>query len=221
MFKLPSLPYAEDALQPVISAETMRLHHDKHHAKYVETTNILCRDEGLMPDSLEELVAAARTSNRRKLFNNAAQAWNHAFFWSCMTPRSKAPDGELAQAITTAFGGMDALQKTFLAEGETHFGSGWVWLLAGNGGLTVRSTHDGDDFLGRVGPEAEVPLMVCDLWEHAYYVDYRNERPRYLKAWFEQLVDWEFAGHQLAAARGPGEPWRYPAPEKGEARRQA
>ena len=116
MFKLPSLPYPEDALEPVISAETMRLHHDKHHAKYVETTNTLCRDERLQPGSLEELVSLARSSNRRKLFNNAAQAWNHAFFWSCMTPKSAQPQGELVQAIGTAFGGMDGLKKTFLAE---------------------------------------------------------------------------------------------------------
>ena len=216
MFKLPDLPYAYDALQPAISAETMRLHHDKHHAKYVQTTNQLCQAEGLDPGSLEALIASSRQPSRRKLFNNAAQAWNHAFFWSCMSPRGGALRGDLADAIDQAFGGPDGLKQKFAAEGEGHFGSGWVWLLAGPEGLKIQTTHDGDNF---VGVDGEVPLLTCDLWEHAYYVDYRNERGKYLGAWFDAVIDWEFASHQLATARGGSAPWRYPAPD-GEAMRR-
>ena len=219
MFKLPDLPYAYDALQPTISAETMRLHHDKHHAKYVQTTNQICEEEGLLPASLEELILKARDAAKPKLFNNAAQAWNHAFFWSCMSPDKGAPDAALAQAIERNFGGVDKLKAKFVAEGGAHFGSGWVWLIAGPDGLQVVSTHDGENHLGQ---SEIVPLLVCDLWEHAYYVDYRNDRDAFLKAWFDAVPDWSFASHQFAAARGnDGGVWTYPAPEQSAERRQA
>ncbi len=218
MFKLPDLPYPYDALQPTISAETMRLHHDRHHARYVQAVNQLCQPDGLKPESLEALIASSRQPSRRKLFSNAAQAWNHAFFWSCMSPRKGSPGGDLADAIELAFGDLDGLKQAFVAEGEGHFGSGWVWLLAGPDGLRIQSTHDGDNL---VGVDGAVPLIGCDLWEHAYYVDYRNERGEYLEAWFDALVDWEFAGHQLAAARGGDQPWRYPAPDGEPVRRSA
>jgi len=218
MFKLPDLPYGYDALQPTISSETMRLHHDKHHAKYVETVNTLCSKEQLTPDSLESLILEARSSRQTKLFNNAAQAWNHAFFWSCMTPDAHPLDGELAAQIAQAFGDVKGFKDKFVQEGEGHFGSGWVWLLATKEGLVVRSTHDGENPLGQDGA---TPLIACDLWEHAYYVDYRNDRKAYLGAWFDKVADWRFAADQLAAAKG-GEVWRYPAPAGGPAlRRQA
>ena len=216
MFVLPDLPYAYDALEPAMSAETLRLHHDKHHAKYVETVNELCAKEGLNPASLEELVALALTSGKTKLHNNAAQAWNHAFFWSCMTPDPRPPEGELAGLMSSAFGG--ALRARFVEEGVNHFGSGWVWLLATPDGLKIDTTHDGANHVGESGV---VPLIACDLWEHAYYVDYRNDRKAFLEAWFDTLADWRFAGHQLAAAKGSGEAWRYPAPDGQPARRQA
>jgi Fe-Mn family superoxide dismutase len=219
VFKLPALPYAHDALSPTISAETMRLHHDKHHAKYVQTVNELCRKEGLRPESLEDLVIQAHAAGKSKLYNNAAQAWNHAFFWSCMTPSKTAPEAALARAIDEAFGSMDALMQTFVGEGESHFGSGWVWLLAGRDGLTVKATHDASNPLAEQGV---TPLIACDLWEHAYYVDYKNDREGFLKAWFESLPDWTFAGHQLKAAEGEGQAWRHPAPDSSEPlRRQA
>jgi superoxide dismutase, Fe-Mn family len=218
LFKLPELPYAYDALEPTVSAETMHLHHDKHHAKYVETMNGLCEKEGLTPASLEELVQQAKSSGKSKLFNNAAQAWNHAFFWSCMTPDQAGPEEDLRQMIDQAFGGMDQLKAKFVEEGANHFGSGWVWLLASGKGLEVRSTHDGANLVGEQGV---TPLLVCDLWEHAYYVDYRNDRKDYLEKWFDALPDWSFAGHQLKAAKGQGDAWRYPAPEGQPARRQA
>ena len=218
MFKLPPLPYGYDALEPTLSAVAMRLHHDKHHAKYVETTNSLIQAEGMSPKSLEEVVTSARKAKQTKLYNNAAQAWNHGFFWSCMTREHLAPQGELAELIGRAFGGLDALRAEFLKQGEAHFGSGWVWLLATPDGLSVRATHDGEDLLGE---DKFTPLLTCDLWEHAYYLDYRNDRKAFLEAWFDALPDWSFAGHQLEAARGRGEAWRYPAPTAEPARRQA
>jgi Fe-Mn family superoxide dismutase len=215
VFKLPELPYAYDALEPTVSAETMRLHHDKHHAKYVETTNTLLEKEGLKAPTLEELIVQARSSGKTKLYNNAAQAWNHAFFWSCMSPGGSDPDQQLRQMIEQAFGGTGQLKSKFVEEGAGHFGSGWVWLLASGSGLEIRTTHDGANLLDQAGV---TPLITCDLWEHAYYVDYRNDRKAFLEAWFDALVDWSFAGHQLQAARGGGEPWRYPA--GGEAQRR-
>ena len=218
MFKLPALPYGYDALQPTISSETMRLHHDKHHAKYVDTVNKICGDEGLTPASLEALIGDARAAKKTKLFNNAAQAWNHAFFWSCMTPKARAPEGDLQARIAKAFGDLGSLKEKFVTEGEGHFGSGWVWLLAGPDGLEVRTTHDGENFVGQDGV---TPLITCDLWEHAYYVDYRNDRKAFLAAWFDKVADWDFAAHQLAAAERNGKAWTYPAPDAEPARRQA
>ena len=218
VFVLPTLPYAYDALEPTISAEALRLHHDKHHAKYVETVNDLCGKESLRPASLEDLVVEARTAGRTKLHNNAAQAWNHAFFWPCMTPDPRPPEGELAGLIAQGFGSLDQLRSQFVDAGQNHFGSGWAWLLATPGGLKINSTHDGEDHLGEAGV---VPLITCDLWEHAYYLDYKNDRKAYLEAWFDKLADWTFAAHQLAAANGAGEAWRYPAPDDQPARRQA
>ena len=215
MFKLPDLPYPYDALAPVMSDRTLHLHHDKHHATYVKTLNELLEKDGRTGRSLEEVVRDAAKSDEHKLFNNAAQAWNHAFFWVAMTPKHAAPQGELATAIDKAFGGLDGLKKTFVTEGAGHFGSGWVWLTANRAGeLKVISTHDAADTLthGDI-----MPLMVCDVWEHAYYVDFQNDRKAYLEAWFDALPNWAFAGEQLKAAKGQGEPWRFPAPASEQA----
>jgi Fe-Mn family superoxide dismutase len=210
MFQLPPLPYAYDALEPAVSGETMRLHQDKHHAKYFETTNKLLEQEGVSPPSLEEVVLAAKRDGNTKLLNNAGQAWNHTFFWTCMSPDGPQPAAELASAIDQAFGGMDGLKAKFVQEGASHFGSGWVWLSAAADGLRIDSTHDGDNLLPKKGV---VPLITCDLWEHAYYVDYRNDRGGFLNAWFGTLPNWDFASAQFLAARGQAEPWRHPAPE--------
>ena len=217
MFKLPDLPYAYDALQPAMSAETLRFHHDKHHAAYVKTTNELVEKEGLSGRSLEEVVREAKQGGKSKLFNNAAQAWNHAFFWNCMTPGGAKPSGDLEQAISRAFGGLDQLKQKFVTEGAGHFASGWVWIVAEGEGLKVISTHDAGNTLEHPGA---IPILVCDLWEHAYYVDYRNDRKGFLEKWFDALPDWDFAAHQLAAARGQGESWRFPT-ETEPQRRQA
>jgi len=219
MFKLPDLPYAYDALQPVMSDRTLHLHHDKHHATYVKTLNELLEKDRRTARSLEEVILDASKGGERKLFNNAAQAWNHAFFWAAMTPKFEKPQGELAAAIDKSFGGLDALKTAFVTEGASHFGSGWVWLTASRTGeLKVISTHDADDTL----TQADVtPLMVCDVWEHAYYVDFQNNRKGYLEAWFDALPHWEFAGFQLKAATGQGDPWRYPAPEAAQTQKTA
>jgi superoxide dismutase, Fe-Mn family len=210
MFQLPDLPYDHAALEPTISRDTMHLHHDKHHKKYVDTTNQLLTETGETPASLEAVVRkAAGDPGAKKLFNNAAQAWNHTFFWTCMTPRAGKPQGELATAIDRDFGGLDALKAEFVKIGAAHFGSGWVWLAAEGETLKIVDTHDGDDLLTHQGL---TPLIVCDLWEHAYYLDHKNDREAFLKAWFDNLPNWSFAADQYGAARGAGEIWKHPEP---------
>jgi Fe-Mn family superoxide dismutase len=208
MFELPPLPYDHAALEPVIGRATMHLHHDKHHRKYVDTTNQILDEKALRPASLEDLVRQA-AAERGKLFDNAAQAWNHTFFWTCMTPRKASPEGELAQAITRDFGGLEQLKAEFVKVGAAHFGSGWVWLAADGEALKVVDTHDGDDLLTHQGL---TPLLVCDLWEHAYYLDHKNDREAFLKAWFDALPNWAFAADQYQAAIGRGEIWKHPEP---------
>ena len=214
MITLPDLAYPYDALAPVISADTMHFHHDKHHATYVKTTNELLAQSGGAAQDLEAVVVDAHRAGNQKLFNNAAQAWNHAFFWMAMSPDRQSPDGELATAIGSAFGDLAGLKDKFVAEGAGHFGSGWVWLVAAGGALKVISTHDAADTL----TERDLtPLLVCDLWEHAYYLDHQNNRKGFLEAWFDALPNWEFAARQWSAARSGGKAWRYPAPSQSVA----
>lgn len=205
MFKLPDLPYAYEALQPTMSSETLHLHHDKHHARYFTVMNEILADKGDV-GSLEDVVLNAAKNGEKKLFNNAAQAWNHTFFWNSMTPDKAAPQGDLAAAIE-AFGGLEALKTKFVDEGFAHFGSGWVWLAADkSGALSVVQSHDGENLLGK----DLTPLLVADLWEHAYYVDFKNDRKAFLGAWFDALPNWAFAAQQLAAAKGQGPVWKHP-----------
>jgi Fe-Mn family superoxide dismutase len=226
MFILPKLPYAYAALEPTLSAETLHTHHDKHHRAYVEKTNELAREAGLDGRTLEEVVREAHRKGETKLFHNAAQAWNHAFFWPCMTPRGAGrrpapPSAALKAAIERSFGGLSAFNDAFVTEGADHFGSGWVWLVTGSQGLSVISTHDADSTLIRDGL---FPLLVCDLWEHAYYLDYKNDRKAFLERWLDEAVDWDFADRQLAASNGQGDGFRYPdsaANEDASARRGA
>lgn len=218
MYALPELPYPHDALDPYVSAETLRTHHGKHHKAYVEKTNDLAQSAGLAGRPLEELVREAHRRGDRKLFNNAAQAWNHAFFWECMRPPGgEAPSGELKRTLDAAFGDLETLKAAFVEEGVNHFASGWVWIVTGTEGLQVISTHDADDTLVR---EGLFPLLVCDLWEHAYYLDYKNDRKAFLERWFEHLANWDFVAAQLAASNGQGDGYRYPAP-KADARPEA
>ncbi len=208
MFSLPDLPYRYDALQPVLSETTMRTHHDKHHARYVNVTNEILGGE--QAGSLEDVVRRARAEGQKKLADNAGQAWNHALFWEAMSPGAETPQGDLLAAIEASFSGLDALKAKFVAEGNGHFGSGWVWLITKDGKLSVETTHDGATALELDG----APLLVCDLWEHAYYLDHKNDREGFLKAWWGQLANWRFAEAQFAAARSGGKGWAYPAPSQ-------
>jgi len=212
VFILPKLPYDYAALEPTMSADTLHTHHDKHHKAYVDKTNDLAPKAGLDGRALEDVVREASRTGDKKLFNNAAQAWNHAFFWQCMTPERAEPGGALKAAIDKAFGSLDAFKDAFVEEGANHFASGWVWLVTGSEGLKVISTHDADDTLVKDGL---YPLLVCDLWEHAYYLDYKNDRKGFLKAWLTEVANWSFAERQLAAADSPnaqtgGGGFRYP-----------
>jgi len=210
MFALPDLPYGYDSLSPFLSSDTLRTHHDKHHKTYVDKTNDLAAKAGLAGRPLEEVVREAQKTGDKKLFNNAAQAWNHAFFWHCMRPPGGGqPAGDLLRAINEAFDDLASLKAAFVDEGANHFASGWVWIVTGSEGLKVISTHDADDTLVR---EGVFPLLVCDVWEHAYYLDYKNDRKAFLERWFDNVANWDFAAAQLAAADGQGEGFRYPAP---------
>lgn len=211
MFSLPNLPYAYDALEPTMSAKTLHLHYDKHHATYVKVLNEILKEASQPIDSLENVIrqSAVGGSGATKLFNNAAQAWNHAFFWKSMSPETIKPTADLEAAVQLSFGSHAQFREAFIAEGVAHFGSGWVWLVAEGGRLSVKSTHDAHDMVTESGVS---PLLVCDLWEHAYYVDYENNRKAYLEAWFDALPDWAFAASQLAAANGGGVLWSFDAP---------
>lgn len=194
MITLPDLPYAHDALAPVMSEDTLRTHHGKHHRKYVDVTNQIVEEKGLTGLSLEELILKARADGATKLKNNAEQAWNHAFFWESMTPDAKpAPE---------AFA---AVKDEFLAEALAHFGSGWAWLVSDGQTISVESTHDAANFVG----SDKTPLIVCDVWEHAYYLDHKNDREAFLKAWWDQLANWDFAQAQLDAAKAHAGRWEF------------
>jgi Fe-Mn family superoxide dismutase len=216
MYSLPALPYDAESLQPALGADTVRTHHGKHHARYVRTVNeLLGNDAVLRP--LENVIADAHERGDKKLFNNAAQAWNHAFFWESMTPVTKAPAGALKDVIDAHYGSLTALRDLFVAEGAAHFGSGWAWLIASKGKVTVVSSHDAD----LPAPGIGTPLLVCDVWEHAYYLDYKNERDRFLRAWFDRLANWDFAARQYAAALEGTAGYRYPLPERSAGRAAA
>lgn len=211
MFILPELPYPSNALEPVLSDVLMKTHHDKHHATYVNNLNKFMADAGKTPASLEDVVReSAADPAQKKVFNNAAQAWNHAFFWESMTPDYAAPTGALAQAIEQAFGSLEALKARFVEEGATHFASGWAWLVAKDGQLSVISTHDAGTPITEQGV---TPIITCDVWEHAYYLDYKQDRKGFLEKWFDTVANWKFAEAQFAAAQGSGSPYRYPKPQ--------
>ena len=209
-FALPDLPYDYAALEPTISADIMRLHHDKHHAAYVNFVNGWMKENGGEAPDMEALVRQANgDAGKAKLFNNAGQAWNHGFFWHVMSPTGGRPSEALAKAIDQ-FGGMSALKEKFVAAGVGQFGSGWAWVQAKpDGALEVFSTANGDTAVLRDG----APILGVDVWEHAYYLDYKQDRKGYLEAWFDKIVNWEFASAQYAAATGAGEAYRFPKPQ--------
>ena len=189
-FTLPPLPYALDALAPHLSAETLEFHHGKHHATYVTKLNELTAGEK-GDGELERVILAAEPG---ELFNNAAQHWNHSFYWRSMAPGGGgAPEGELADALHDAFGSFDAFTKELHDTAATHFGSGWAWLVHDGSQLRVTHTSDADLPL-KHGQRA---LLTIDVWEHAYYVDYRNKRPDYVTAFLDHLVNWDFVAENL------------------------
>ncbi len=200
MFKLPDLPYSENALEPIMSAETLREHHGKHHKKYVDQLNELIVGSDYEGESLEAIIqqsAKSTDADDRKVFNNAAQHWNHSFFWQSIGPDGGGePQGELAELIDRDLGGMAGFREAFASQGSEHFGSGWVWLVLNGEHAEVITTHDADTPLAH----GKTALLCCDLWEHAYYLDYQSHRADYLAAFADSLAQWRFAEENLASA---------------------
>ncbi|HEX4928444.1 MAG TPA: superoxide dismutase [Burkholderiales bacterium] len=189
--QLPPLPYAEDALAPVISAETIQFHYGKHHRKYVEVTNQLLEQEKAQARTLEELVR----SSSGKLFNNAGQVWNHNFYWQSLSAKPAKPGAALRQQLERDFGSYEAFVDRFCAAAVGQFGSGWAWLVQKDGKLEVMATSNAESPMAK-GIRC---LLTVDVWEHAYYIDYRNERDRYAKALVEQRLNWDFAERNLTS----------------------
>jgi Fe-Mn family superoxide dismutase len=190
-FELPTLPYAQDALAPHISAETLEYHYGKHHKTYVDNLNKLVDGTDNASKSLEEIIMSSEAG----LFNNSAQVWNHTFFWNCLTPNGGgAPTGELADRINSSFGSYEDFKAQITEAGLTQFGSGWAWLVEDGSGLAIMKT-----------PNADLPmkhsakaLFTIDVWEHAYYIDYRNARAKFIEVVLDNLVNWDFVAANLA-----------------------
>jgi Fe-Mn family superoxide dismutase len=198
-FQLTDLPYPHEALEPHMSAETLRYHHGKHHASYVNKLNAALDDTDLTQSPLETIILKSSEDEAKTgIFNNAAQVWNHDFFWRCMAPDGGGrPTGDLASAIDVAFGNFEAFRQAFLDAATGQFGSGWAWLVADNGNLRVVATPNA------VPPmvKGQQALITCDVWEHAYYLDYQNERPRFVETFLDHLVDWQFVAGQFMTMR--------------------
>ena len=194
-FELPSLPYASDALAPYMSSETLDFHHGKHHQTYVTNLNNLVKDTDMQNSSLEEIVVkSSKDPSLAGIFNNAGQHWNHILFWQCMKPNGGGSmPSELESRITSDLGGIDQFKEAFIQAGITQFGSGWAWLAIDNGKLVVTKSPNASNPL----VDGMKPILGCDVWEHSYYIDYRNKRPDYLKAFLDSMVNWEFVASQL------------------------
>jgi Fe-Mn family superoxide dismutase len=194
-FELPPLPFDKTALDPVMSAETFGYHHGKHHKAYVDKTNGWIDEKGLAGLSLIEVVEKAKTTGDKGLFNNAAQIWNHSFFWQCLAPAgSTTPSGKLKELIDAGFGSTQALVEKIAAEAVGHFASGWAWLVLDGDALKVTSYHDADTPIVYPGVK---PLFTLDVWEHAYYIDYRNARPKFADEVLGKIVNWDFVSQNL------------------------
>ena len=194
-FELPSLPYANDALAPYMSAETLDFHHGKHHQTYVTNLNNLLKDHELQSSSLEDIVVkSSKDASMAGIFNNAGQHWNHILFWQCMKPNGGGSiPSELEGRLNSDFGSVEQFKEAFIQAGTTQFGSGWAWLAIDNGKLVVTKSPNASNPL----VDGMKPILGCDVWEHSYYIDYRNKRPDYLKAFLDSLVNWEFVASQL------------------------
>lgn len=199
-YELPPLPYAYDALEPHLSRRTMQLHHDKHHGKYVDTLNKLIANTPYTDMPLDQIMRHSVSKSgkqERAIFNNAAQSWNHTFFWHSMSPQGGgSPPDALAKKIKAAFGGYEQFREKFIETAVAQFGSGWAWLVLDGNELTITSTGNAGNPL----VEDKIPLLTCDVWEHAYYLDYQNRRPDFVTAFLDHLVDWEHVTLRLTKA---------------------
>ena len=197
-FALPPLPYAKDALEPHMSAKTLDFHHGKHHKAYVDNLNKLVEDKPEAAMSLDEIIVATHHDDAKSgIFNNAAQAWNHSFFWNCMKKQGGSdPGGDIGKEIDHDFGSYGKFAKEFKEAATTQFGSGWAWLVFDAGKLKVIKTANA------VNPVAggQIALLTCDVWEHAYYFDYQNRRPDFVQAFLEDLINWDFVAENFAKA---------------------
>lgn len=196
--EFPSLPYAIDALEPHISAQTLEFHHGKHHKAYVDKLNAAIVGTAHHAEPLETIIAAAHEASATGIFNNAAQAWNHSFLWHSMSPHGGgAPTGPLTQAINEKFGDLDGFRSEFKKAALGQFGSGWAWLVRTAEGLDIVTTGNADTPL----IHGVVPLLTLDVWEHAYYLDYQNRRDAYVDAFISKLINWEFAAQNYESDR--------------------
>jgi superoxide dismutase, Fe-Mn family len=198
-FTLPALPYARNALAPHISENTLNFHYGKHHQAYVDNLNKLVAGTPLENASLEEVVKESWAEKKAPIFNNSSQVWNHTFYWHSMKPNGGgAPTGAVAEKIKQAFGDYEGFKKAFAEAGATQFGSGWAWLVLVGGKLEVRKTPNGETPLT---DPAATPLLTMDVWEHAYYLDFMNARPKYIETFLNELVNWDFANQNLSDAK--------------------
>ena len=197
-FELPPLPYPKNALEPHISERTMDFHHGRHHQAYVTNLNNLVKGSPFEQQSLEEIIKAThKDGSKTGIFNNAAQVWNHTFFWHSMKPQGGgAPSGNVAAAISKDCGGLDKFKEQFKAAAVGQFGSGWAWLVAERGQLKIVPTPNAVNPLA----EGQTALLTCDVWEHAYYLDYQNRRPDFVQTFLDHLVNWDFVAQNLAKA---------------------
>lgn len=196
-FTLPDLPYAHNALEPHISAATMETHHGKHHKAYVDNLNKLIAGTPLEGKSLEEVILASKREDKKPIFNNAAQVWNHTFFWNCMTPNGGGqPTGAIADKINQDLGGYDKFREQLQQAAVGQFGSGWAWLVLDGGKLAVVNSGNAENPM----TDGKTPLLTIDVWEHAYYLDYRNRRPDFVSTVIEHLINWDFVNQNLAKA---------------------
>ena len=196
--EFPDLPYASDALEPHISAETLGFHHGKHHKSYVDKLNAAIEGTAYQGQPLEQIIADARAANDQGIFNNSAQSWNHTFLWHSMSPNGGGePTGALAGGIDDRFGSLGEFRTAFKSAALGQFGSGWTWLVRTTDGLDIISTGNADTPL----VHGVTPLLTLDVWEHAYYLDYQNRRDAYIEAFLSHLINWEFAARNYAADR--------------------